>query len=231
MTSTPFKITLQLATPFVMGRTRLTLDGLLSAAVFRKTGLQGEQCIPHIPLEQAEGIFKASSLFISDDARLSHIKVGRGMSLKGLNDLSMEHFLPNSAKGDRYLSVDQQRGPYKANITAYSALNATAVCFYGVGDAQAVKLLIDTYITGIGVHASTGFGQILSTEIEQLEAGDESHWITESGLPARPLPIELWENLPNRQTEQAPANVAVRFPYWDSSNLALAVFPSEYTHF
>lgn len=231
--SQSFKLTIKLATPFIMGRTRLTLDGLLSAAIFRKTGLKGEQCIPLIPLEQAEGIFKASSLFIHDESRLSHVKVGRVMTLKGLNDLTVDHFLPNAANGKRYLSVDQQRGPHKANISEYSALNATAVCFYGVGDADAAKELIDTYITGIGVHANSGAGQILSTEVELLGVGDTSHWITESGKPARPLPIELWSSLPdtNSHSIKGAAQVAVRLPYWDKSNLAPAVFPTEYTHF
>lgn len=233
MSKSSFKITLTLATPFIMGKTRLTLDSLLSAAIFRKTGLKGSECIPHIPLEQESGIFKASSLFIDDDSQLSFVKQGRVMSLRGPSDLSTEHFLPNSAKGDRYLSVDQGRGRLKANMSEYAALNANAVCFYGVGDAKEVKKLIETYITGIGAHANSGAGQILSTEVELLNDDNQSCWITESGKPARPLPVALWGSLSGTDDTsiQSAARITVRFPYWDHDNLAHAVFPTEYTHF
>ncbi len=233
MSNISFKLTIKLATPVVMGRLRLTLDGLLSAAIFRKLGLKGESCIPYIPLEQAGGIFKASSMFVNEGSHLSHLKLNRIMSLKGLGDLTPDHFLPNSAKGDRYLSVDQARGPYKSNLSEYSALNATEVCFYGVGDALAVKELIDIYITGIGAQANAGAGQILSTEIEPLAAGDMSHWVTESGKPARQLPLEVWEGLPDIDDKfsEGAANITVRLPYWDTANLARGVFPTELTHF
>lgn len=233
MTATTFKITLNLATPIIMGRTRLTLDGLLSAAVFRKTGLMGSDCIPHIPLEQSKGIFKASSLFLDDSSVLRYSKVGRVMSLKGLNDLSVDHFTPNSANGKRYLEVDQARGKHKSTLSEYSALDLQAVCFYGLGDSQAVKELIETYITGIGMHSNSGSGQIINIETEQLEDDDLSFWLTESGKPARPLPIDIWESLLGADSEytQNAAQVTVRFPYWDKDNLAKAVFPTEYTHF
>lgn len=233
MKNQSFKLTINLATPFIMGRTRTTLDSLLSAAIFRKTGLKGSDCIPHIPLEQEHGIFKASSLFISDESRLSHVKAGRTMSLKGLNDLSVDHFLPNSANGQRYLAVDQARGPYKSNMSEYSALSATEVCFYGVGDAEAVKELIETYIPGIGAHSSQGAGQILDVQYELLSNESDFSWITESGKPARPLPVEIWNTLPSIDSVsvKGAANVTVRFPYWDHDNSALAVFPIEYTYF
>lgn len=50
--SVPFKLVIKLATPFVMGRTRTTLDGLLSAAVFKETGLMDKDTFAHIPLER-----------------------------------------------------------------------------------------------------------------------------------------------------------------------------------
>ncbi len=63
--SVPFKLVIKLATPFVMGRTRTTLDGLLSAAVFKETGLMDKDTFAHIPLERGEGgIFKASCMFV-----------------------------------------------------------------------------------------------------------------------------------------------------------------------
>lgn len=228
-----FKITLSLATPFVMSRTRLTLDGLLSAAVFRKTGLKGQDCVPHIPLEQEKGIFKASSLFIDEDSRLAYVQVGRTMSLKKTADLSTKHFLPNSANGSRYLAVDQARGKYKSNMTSYSALSASKVCFYGKGDAEAVKELIENYIVGIGTHGNTGYGQIINVEYELLDDSDMSYWVTPSGLPARPIPVDAWKALDGASKDSLTeaANVTVRFPYWDKENRAQAVFPIEHTYF
>lgn len=233
MNSRPFKLTITLATPMIMTRNRLTLDGLLSAAIFRKTGLKGDDCIPHIPLEIDSTIFKASSLFIDASSRLKYTKVGRNMSLKGLNDLTTRHFLPNSATGTRYLSVDQSRGPYKTNMSEYSGLEASAVCFFGVGNAQSTQELIETYIIGLGVHSNSGAGQILHVEHELLDDDDMSCWITSSGKPARPLPSDLWLTLDNidSQIVKSAASVAVRFPYWEQANKTNAVFPTEYTHF
>lgn len=95
-------------------------------------------------------------------------RVGRVMGLRGIDDLTTKHFLPNSAKGDRYLAVDQARGKHKATMGEYVALRAEQVCFYGVGDPEAVKTLIDDHILSIGKRAGTGAGEILESHYELL---------------------------------------------------------------
>lgn len=233
MTNTTFKVKLNLATPVIMSRTRLTLDGLLSAAIHRKTGLKGEECIPHIPLEREQGLFKSSSMFIADDSNFSFVKINRIMSLRGQADLTPDHFLPNSVKGDRYLDVDQQRGRHKAEMSEYTGIDTRAVVFFGKGDAPAVKHLLETYVTNIGTRAHTGAGQVIGVECESLSSSDESYWVTESGQPARPIPVDIWKCLDGADHDwaQAAAEVTVCFPYWDNASKTLAVFPTEMTHF
>lgn len=212
-----FRIKLELGTAFHLG-SRLTLDGLLSAAVFYEKGLKGIDTIPHIPLEQEQGIFKGSSLFCDPGYR--HESVGRVMSLRSERDLRSDLFQPNK-RGGKYGPIDQQRGDYKANLSSFAGIAAKEAYFWGVGDPERAAYLIETFIPGIGKRATTGAGQILS--VSWTEMDEDYSWITRKGAPARPLPVELWSELGGNPTAPA-APMAVTLPYWESEAVA-AVFP------
>ena len=215
----PFRVTLYLATPFHLGST-LTLDGLLSAAVFNATGLKGEETIPYIPLERQDGIFKASSMFCHRYIR--HVPVVRIMSFNSENDMSMHMFYP---KLSRYTYIDQKRGPYKRNLSTYSGIESRRVYFWGLGDAQKVSYLLRTFIPGIGKRANGGAGQI--TKVEISETDNDLSWVTSSGKPARPLPIELWQKIGGDASVPV-SSMAVSLPYWQSAKVP-AVFPIDIT--
>lgn len=218
----PFKLVIKLATPLVMGRTRTTLDGLLSAAVYRETGLMGKDTIPHIPLEQGEdGIFKASCMFVA--GAYSHETVGRIMSIRGRNDLDASLFSPNSkGKLKRYLGVDTARGPYKSNMSSYQGIDAKTVVFFGVGDPDRVVQMIENNILGLGKRSNAGAGQIMGIHWEPV-IEDES-WVTAAGKPARPLPLAIWKKLSASRSVPI-AHVTVRIPYWETAMAVEAVHP------
>ena len=219
MSNINFKLTLQLATPFYCA-SPLTLDGLLSAAVHHATGLMGEDTIPLIPLAVEQGIFKGSSLFCIRSYR--HAAVGRIMSLRAEKDLSIALFKPN-ARGERYGYVDQQRGDYKANMTAYPGIDAREVYFWGVGDPERAAQMIADFIPGIGKRATSGAGQI--TDVSWVESDEDYSWVLPSGLPARPLPIAVWKQLGRRKDQSLNTMpLAVRLPYWQTPPEE-AVFP------
>lgn len=212
---TNFKLILTLATPFYCPHP-LTLDALLSAAVFHATGLQGQDTIDRIPLAMEQGIFKGSSLFCVPSYR--HVAVGRLMSLRTENDLSVSLFAP---KGKRYTYIDQQRGDYKTNLSAYPGIESREVHFYGVGDPDKVAHLIHTFILGIGKRSNAGAGEIIGVDWVEIE--DDRSWVTAKGKPARPLPVDLWESL-GGDVNVPTAPLSVSLPYWDTPKVT-AVFP------
>jgi hypothetical protein len=212
----PFRLTLQIATPFAIDYP-MTLDGLLSAAIFRQSGKQGIETIPDIPLKREHGIFCASSLHYSK--RYRHESVHRVMSLRGERDLSINLFRPNRKRGDGYLVIDQNRGQYKANMSSHAGIFANEVFFWGVGDGHACADLIRAYILGIGKRANAGAGQIYGVHVE---AAPDHAWVAPDGSPARPLPLELWHEIGGKPSESAP--MAVDLPYWQAPQV-LAVFP------
>ena len=217
---TSFRIKLSLLTPFAM-TAPLTLDGLLSAAIANATGLEGEDTLPHMPLEMEHGIFKGSSMFVGTP-RYRHMPVSRVMSLKGERDLSTAVFRPN---GKHYVAVDQKRGPHKANLSAYPGILADDVRFWGVGDAKQVEYLLSTFIPGIGKRASGGAGEISNVVMTETDA--DYSWRTASGAPARPLPLEVWE-LIGGDSGRPVAPFSVRVPYWRTEKV-MSVFPTSLT--
>ncbi len=223
--SVPFKLVIKLATPFVMGRTRTTLDGLLSAAVFKETGLMDKDTFTHIPLERGEGgIFKASCMFVH--GIFTHEVVGRVMGLRGRSDLDEVLFSPNSKAGTRYLAVDTARGPYKSNMSNYQGVNARTVVFFGVGDPERVVQLIENNIIGIGKRSNAGAGQISSVHWEPVT--EDWSWVTPGGKPARPLPLAIWNKI-SASRDVPISQVTVQIPYWDVVKAVEAVHPVDLT--
>ena len=218
--SEAFKLSIELLTPFYMGH-RITLDGLLSAAIYNATGMTGDENAALIPLESDYGVFKGSSLFVGGEYR--HRAVGRIMALKGDSDMNVNAFSPNG-RGGRYTFIDSQRDAYKYNMSHYQGIQAETVEFYGFGDAEKCRDLIQNFIFGIGKRANSGAGQIGEITIHYLD-WDQSY-IREDGQPARPLPLEMWESLGGGDVPWA--RIPVRFPYWESLGVE-AVFPTNMT--
>lgn len=221
----PFKITLTLATPFI-SEYPITLDAILSAAIFRKQGLKGADTIPLIPIKREQGIFRSSSLHYTQN--YSHTTVPRVMNLRGEYDLSINAFAPNSKKGARYLAVDKKRGPYKTNLDSIQAIDAPEVYFWAVGNPDEVVQLILDYIPGIGKRSNAGAGQIIDVFSE--DQAEDYSWVSANGFPARPLPVSIWTSISDTDPASLPhAPMAVDVPYW-SGQIVEAVFPSPIIH-
>lgn len=217
MKTTNFQLIITLGTPIHM-RHKMTLDGLLSAAVHNKLGLTGEDTYPHIPLAMERDVFKGSCIVFPDNSQ--HTSFGRVMALRGPDDLSPTAFSPN-VRGKRYGAVDQQRGPYKANLSRYPAISAPEAYFFGQGDPDACVALIQNHILGLGKRATGGAGEIIG--ITWLETETDLSWINDCGMPARPLPEGLWQEISGAYAPVA--TLAVRPPYWMTERVR-AVFPA-----
>lgn len=206
--NTPFELILELLTPFSM-RYPVTLDALLSAAVFNKTGLMGKDTIEHIPLAMEKRIFKGSSLQLPRIWQYS--PVCRIMGLRGEGDLSPAAFAPKRA--GRYVFIDQQRGDYKRNLYSHQGIQAKEVRFFGVGDPEKTVALIQHYIPGLGKRTNGGAGEIVG--VHWLPTEEDYSWVLPDGSPARPLPVAIWQEIggdPSAPVAPAP----VTLPYWES---------------
>lgn len=214
--NTPFRVKLSLATAITLNAP-LTLDALLSAAVANATGLEGADTLPHIPLEQKDGIFCGSALFMH--RRFRHEVVGRVMALRGERDLSVHAFRPN---GRQYVNVHTDKAKKYANrLSAYPGYRSNEVYFYGVGDVERVVYLLANFLPGIGKRANTGAGEIIS--VSATETDEDYSWRLPDGSPARPLPREAWLRL-GGDASVASMPLAVVLPYWQSGKVD-AVFP------
>lgn len=218
MTSDPFKLVLEILTPFAL-RHPLTLDSLLSAAVANATGKIEEATIPEIPLVREFDVFHGSSCHYP--RRHVHDKVSRVMALRGSADLSPELFAPNRRGGD-YGPIDTKRGDYKFNMDGYPAIAADEVYFWGFGDGERCADLIRNYVMGIGLRVNAGAGQIGAVRVEYNMLGDDYSWVTHRGTPARPLPTEVWTKISDKVLPTMQLPVAV--PYRTSPRVD-AVFP------
>jgi len=237
----PFELTLTLASPVVMPF-RTTLDGLLSFATEAMTGLRGEELKPHIPLvvDPESGIFRASSIFLGTgvpgraDGRATEPNVhfqNRVMvrSLKTDDDLDATKIAPRVSKTGKplkkpYADIDKKRGNYANKLTNYTTvLTPKAVC-YGVGDPEAVMHLLEL-VLGLGKHAAQGMGEITHRQIRVIQ--EDHSWILPNRLPARSLPVAIWESISDIPADEVPHGLsACRFPYWEAEWEA-SVVPSQ----
>lgn len=226
MANVPFELRLELVTP-VIQPFMLTLDGLLSYAAEALTGERGEALKAHIPLEEeAESqIYRASSITLGPDRFYQrHVKV---RSLKH-DDLFLPHIAPKMTKSGKlaktpYTPLDKKRGDYANKLTDYMVISATTATCYGFGDTEQVLHLLEV-VQGLGKHAAQGMGEIRNPEIRELS--NDFSWITREGLPARPLPIEVWNRVGNASAEHIKHGLGVcRFPYWEQPP-EKAVLPS-----
>lgn len=215
-----FKLTLELATPLYM-RSRLTLDGLLSAAVFNQTGKKGLETVDLIPLERERGIFKGSSIFYHPLYQPERVGLVMGF-VRNEADMHQRLFAPNGKGRKKYLPIDRTRSTgHKTTMDSYPGVSVREVYFWGDGDPEKCVFLIENFIHGIGKRANTGAGQILRVTADETD--EDYSWVTESGRPARPLPMEVWKEL---GLDGVPAGEAVvSLPYWDGEKVS-AVSPS-----
>ena len=217
----PFSVLMKMKTPFCMDYP-VTLDALLSVAVYNATGLTEDATIPHIPLIQEQGIFKASSLFCAKTFK--NTTIPRVMALRHQNDFAAGLFKPTArgkAKQGQYTYIDQQRGKFKANLDSYYAIEASEVYFWGVGDPKQTEYMLQTFIQGIGKRYNGGAGEIDSVTV--LTEAEDFSWKTEKQTPARPLPVAIWESI-GGAADAPKQEMAVNLPYWKTPKVE-AVFP------
>lgn len=211
----PFCLEIELESPVItMGF--LTLDAVLAAARFYQTE-DVAQALTNLPLDKGHGIWKASA--ISFDPSLSIAEVDYTMSLRSPGDLHIDAYAP---KRDRYTPVDQARGAYLRRLETYKGYQARRAYFFGVGDAEACRDLLQDYLPGLGKKSRSGAGEFGEIRVHDIQT--DFSWKNAQGEPMRPLPVAIW---PSVGGEPNPPEdfVAARAPYWDKKHFERCVVP------
>ncbi len=188
----------------------LTLDSLLAAALYNRTG---DLAVAHrdIPLQREHEVWRGSTVFFSEPCFI--VDVDRVASLKQRDDLSLGLYAP----GPRgFTAIDQRRGRYKASLDGYKGMSAEYAYYFGMGDAEASRELIARWLPGLGKKHQSGCGEFESIVVREL-AVDRS-WSSAGGTPTRPIPVETWMAIGGR-TDVATEDTAWMPPYSPSSSL------------
>ncbi|TJY57237.1 hypothetical protein E4T66_17675 [Sinimarinibacterium sp. CAU 1509] len=174
-------MTIQLRTAALLNP-HLSLDGLLAAAIFKRTG-DVEKAHADIPLSRRDGVWCGSS-----------VQLERGHSVTAAFTQALRHRDFNS---DRYSDHRKRGGRITVLIAGGQfkpALDLSTpwigkLAFLGHGDADACMELVES-LPGIGAKAAAhGFGRMEWVDVEPWETDG----LSDQGRPLRSVPIETWK--------------------------------------
>lgn len=223
MTVSPFKVTLKIRGPYIPPTHMPLLDGLLWGAVVRAFGRLPEP--EDIPLAQSHGVYRASAMVVPRGLDVAGETIFYRNILRGDRELLPVEML--SAKGEGINELrkgDAKRGRFKPMVNQYPLLMphpddidasewaVWPVHFFGVGDPDRVAWFL-RHLPGIGRKAARGFGTIdSSTDAVRVEETPDWSWIHE-GRPMRPIPLDVWRQLPGADLTWPTMTAAVAPPY------------------
>lgn len=217
-TNQPFEVTIRLATPMIVPRTPLHLDGLLAWARVQEARDAGEDepvDFQHdLPLERAQvgdqWCFKASWIEPVWCTPRRPLNYNRRLDIESLTQAGRVGLF-----GDKIPAFDPGRGRTKAySLIEYEAQASHAVA-QGVGDIARVEQLLRR-VRCLGKLARRGKGMVTGVEIKPI---DEARWTR------RHLPIAVAQEIQRAaalQGDFAQAQVRTRAPYFErDAELAL----------
>jgi hypothetical protein len=220
-----------LDTPIIFGsRAFLTLDALLAALIFERTG-DAEVAMRSVPLAETDGIRHGSAAFLMGEVRPA--PSGAAVFRGGLQprEASEPGFLwPSRKIKDRrqYTAISQKSGVYRNTLDAYEAFEAERIVWFGRGDLEAVSELLGE-LTHVGRKVRQGYGRLVtgSVRIESREEDRSIAWpLNERAVPMRPVDIDTWQAI-GFDTEGLRIEAATdRVPYFDARGQRLCVLPS-----
>jgi len=204
--------------PAIISSGRLTLDGLLSAAVYAETGLKGEQTYERIPLARTGEIFHGSSIFVK--GAYKETPVTRVGSVTKYCDFRKEEVALQQGKQVMRKNLVPFLSPVMNN---YLGCQADEYIFFGLGNPVEVQRLFDLYIPHIGRGHNRGFGAVDTVDI--IEIDQDRSIMLEDGSPARPIPLQFWtDGFYGRVDNAMIMPHSWRAPYWETSE-PLCVVP------
>jgi hypothetical protein len=206
-----FAVRIQIDTRLSL-RGLLHLDGLLGALAVAR----GREATD-IPLQKHEGIWQGSAAILetgpfgalaATQVRIKHLVAER------VPDGILEHLRP----AERRIG---EMNPMRNALSAYPCFDGIrAVWFTGCGISAAVMDLLSD-ARNLGAMGRTGYGRVIDLELVDIEQRAMAGIVLSSNLPARTVPVEIWNRLDLGQPRAAVISLQ-RFqpPYWTGPEVA-----------
>ena len=177
-----------LKTPAII-QGHLTLESLLAAAVYERTGLMREGALEKVPVSfiqhGEDKVWLASSAFLEGCVRRDRTTIIRRRTR---NEMGPGFYEPNlrARKVDPFF-VDQSQGDFKALLNTYPTYEAERLVWYFVGEAEQCADMVGSLMF-IGKRRGQGFGEIGDVQIREV---DENPIVDAMGMVRRPIPVHL----------------------------------------
>ena len=211
----PFQVTFTLATPPILSR-QTYLDGLLAYCAVKETG--GDLgAIDRLPLARHEsGVYHASMWFLAHDNQVRVFPDSVTITTVSLRkDIKwMGGYLKKTPPAS---ALEGGSGKYLTYQLRYLRVPANRVVFYGKGDIDACRDLLQNHLVNLGSKDRLGAGRIDRIEAEEIP---EDRSLFREGKPVRPLPEEGFS------LEEPVGPYRIKPPYWSRRGLRLCYLPA-----
>lgn len=206
-------VTARLAAPIVFAGGYLTLDALLAAVLFERSG-DVDAAHEAVPLARSGGLFHASAAILEpwDSRPVSFVA-----NLRADHALDPNLLLKNK-RGKVHRKIDRQRRKrFGLVMNSYAAVAAPEAVWYAEGDAEAARRLLEG-VGFIGKRRASGFGEVSRWSFEESELDGVTGPF---GEPLRPVPEEMFSG----DTGALKVEAAWRPAYWSPENRAVCYAP------
>ena len=205
-------VTARLAAPIVFAGGYLTLDALLAAVLFERSG-DVDAAHEAVPLARSGGLFHASAAILEPwDSRpvsfVANLRAGH----------ALDPDLLKRERGKVHRKIGRsRRQDFGAVMNRYAAVAAPEAVWYAEGDAEAAERLLEG-VDFIGKRRASGFGEVSRWSFEESELDGVTGPF---GEPLRPVPAEMFAG----DTSALKVEAAWRPAYWSPENRAVCYAP------
>jgi hypothetical protein len=170
-----------------------------------------------LPLACTQGVWHASAALIETGPFGSSTT-----SISRVKSLHAEHVPPGllNAQSAAKQTIGEM-SPYRPSLTPYPVIRAaTAVWFSLTGDRSAV-LDMASHVRSLGAMSTVGYGRVTSLDVIDLPTTPTTALVLADGLPARAIPLTVWDSLCLPRHPLAVVSVQ-RWtpPYWTGDTVA-----------
>lgn len=190
----------------------LTLDALLASQLFERTG-DVAKAHADIPLTCSHGLWSGSAALF-ENAKPVQVQLVAG--LRAQHDI--DPALVARMRGNVIQTIGAKRRREFGNILSqYPAREVRAVWWFGQGDSDAVRSLLDD-LKFIGKKHAQGYGEVASIDVDVAQCDGVQD---RASYPLRPVPVALWHGKKDAVRDAETWRPA----YFDLNGRALCVVP------